>query len=103
MISDELARQLHDRASRGGPLSPDERQQLDEWLSIQDRAEAQLLSPKSVEPALVALRSQVEAALAQVGTVTRSIQQLCAQNDALRDEIAELRRRLAARPAPQRA
>jgi chromosome segregation ATPase len=103
MIPDEIAREFHDRASRGSPLSPDELQQLEEWLSVQDRAEAQLLSPKSVEPALAVLRSQVEVALDQVGAVARSIQQLSVQNDALRDEIAELRRRLAARPAPQPA
>jgi regulator of replication initiation timing len=76
---------------------------LEEWLAVQDQAEGQLLSAKGVEPALAALRSQVDSALAQVGTVTRSIQELLTQNDVLRHENAELRRRLASRPASQPA
>jgi hypothetical protein len=76
MICDESAQQLHDKATRGGTLSSDERAHLDAWLSAQDETEASLLSPKRVEPALAELRSQVNSSLKQVGTITRSIQQL---------------------------
>ena len=98
MISDEVGRQLHDRASRGGSLSTEERQQLDAWLSAQDQAEASLLSPQGVDPALADLRGRVDSALEKVGAVTRNIQRLSADNDSLRRENAVLRRQLASRP-----
>jgi hypothetical protein len=98
MISDEFAQQLHDKASRCGTLSPSERAELDAWLSAQDKAESAVLSPRSIEPAVAHLRSQVNSALEQVGAATRSIQQLTAENELLRGEVASLRRRLAARP-----
>ena len=103
MISDEFAQQLHDTASRGGALSSAERAQLDAWLAAQDKAETTLLSPKNGEPAVADLRSQVNSTLERVGAVTRSIQQLTAENDSLRREVAALRDRLAARPVSQPA
>jgi len=101
MISDELARQLHDKATRGVSLSPAEHARLQEWHAVQDQAESQLLSPRSADPVLASLRSQVDSALEQVGSVTRNIRQLSAENDSLRREIAELRRQLAARRVSQ--
>jgi peptidoglycan hydrolase CwlO-like protein len=103
MICDESAQQLHDKATRGGTLSSDERAHLDAWLSAQDETEASLLSPKRVEPALAELRSQVNSALKQVGTITRSIQQLTAENESLQREVAALRSRLAVGPLPRPA
>ena len=101
MISDEVGRQLHDRASRGGTLSAQERQQLDHWLSAQDQAEGALLSPQALDPALAELRGRVDAALEQVGAIARNIQRLSEDNDSLRRENATLRRRLAARPVSE--
>ena len=103
MISDESGQALHDRASRGDPLRPDERVQLDVWLTAHDQAESELLSPKGVTPALASLRSQVNSAFEQMSVVTRNIQHLAAENDSLRREVAALRSRLAARPLPQPA
>ena len=103
MISDEVGRQLHDRASRSGSLSTEERQQLDEWFSAQDQAESALLSPQGVDPALADLRGRVDSALEQVGAVTRNIQRLSADNDSLRRENAALRRQLASRPVSEPA
>ena len=103
MISDELGRQWHDKASRGGAVSPDERRQLEEWLAAQDCAESDVLSSAGVEPTVATLRFQVNSALGQIATVTRDLQQLGADNDALRREIAALRTRLAARTVSQPA
>jgi hypothetical protein len=103
MISDDSARQLHDRATRGGALSADEREALDSWISAQDQAEANLLSPESVEPSLADLRSQVESALQQADEVTSAIRRLFSENDSLRDENAILRKRLEARAISQPA
>lgn len=98
MISDESAGRLHDRVSRGDTLSPDERADLDAWLAAQDEAEAALLSRQSAEALVAELRSQVKSALEQVGTITRTIQQLTAENDALRRDVDALRKQLAVRP-----
>ena len=43
MVSDELGKQLHDRATRGEALSPEEQAQLKDWYATQDRAEADQL------------------------------------------------------------
>lgn len=102
-ISDETGRELHGRASRGSHLHPDERAQLKVWLTAQDQAESELLSPKGVAPALARLRSQVHSAFEQVGAVTRNLQQWAVENDSLRREVAALRSRLAARPIAQPA
>lgn len=100
MVPDELGQPLHDRATRGESLSPAERGWLDEWLATQDAAEERLLSNHSAEPSLMQLRVQVNAALDQVGAVTRSLQRVSSENDDLRREIAVLRQRLAASAQP---
>jgi len=103
MISDESGRKLHDLATRGGALSADERTQLEAWIAAQDQAEGNLLSPKRTEPALTDLRAQVDAALEQAGSVTRTIQRLFSENESLRGENDALRNRLAARAVSQAA
>jgi hypothetical protein len=94
MISDDSARRLHDKATRGGALSGKEREALEEWTSAQDEAEAKLLSPKSLQPSLAELRSQVESALEQVEAATGVIRRLFSENDSLRNENAALCKRL---------
>ncbi len=103
MISDESGRRLHHRATRGESLSEAEHAQLDEWLAAQDAAERKLFSGEGAEPSLAKLRSQVNAALEQVGAVARSLQQLSSENDALRQEIVALHRRLASGAAARTA
>ena len=98
MISDESAWQLHDKATRGGALSSEERADLDGWYAARDEAEVALFSRTSAEPAVVELRGQVRSTLEQVATLTRTIQQLTSENDALRHDVDALRRQLAARP-----
>ena len=60
----------------------------------------QLLSSRRDESSLTKLRSQVSRVLEQVGGVTGRLQQLSSENDALRQEIAGLHRRLAAATQP---
>ena len=100
MISDESGQRLHDRATRGEPLSSNERAQLDGWLAAKDVAEGQLLSAQSGESPLAKLRSQVNGALEQVVAVARSLQRISSENDELRREVAALRQRLAAAAQP---
>ena len=104
MTTDDQARQLHDRATRGEALAPEERTLLDEWYAREDREEGALLSRNaSTSQATEALRSQVDAALARLSTEAQRIQSLAARNDALRQEVAELHRRLAQKLVTQSA
>lgn len=50
MMDDELARQLHDRATRGEELSPAEKAHLDDGYARQDEEEARLLAGADVRP-----------------------------------------------------
>jgi hypothetical protein len=43
MISDDSAKQLHDRATRGETLSAEEQKQLENWYASQDTAESKML------------------------------------------------------------
>jgi hypothetical protein len=101
MVSDELGRQLHDKATRGGALTAQERLQLDEWYREQDAAESQHPDRTTVAAQVTMLRTQVAEGLAQIQAATADIQSLAASNETLRREAAVLRERLAKRPIPQ--
>jgi peptidoglycan hydrolase CwlO-like protein len=103
MVSDELAKQLHDRATRGEPLSAQERAQLENWYALQDSAESNTLGLAATEKTLSTLQTQVDSALAQLTTVTKRMQEIASENEALRREVADLRRQLAQPPTPQLA
>ncbi|MEW5987041.1 MAG: hypothetical protein AB1791_10445 [Chloroflexota bacterium] len=101
MVADELARFLHDRATRGEALSAEEQAQLEAWYALQDSTESQELDAVGHKGTLVTLQAQVEVALTQLLTVSRRIQQVASENEALRREVAVLRRQLAQRPSLQ--
>ena len=101
MVSDELAKQWHERAARGESLAAEEQAQLDEWYALQDSAEGRMLGLTTTEKTLATLRAQVDAALAQLLAVTKRIQAVAAENENLRRDIASLRRQLTQSPAPQ--
>lgn len=94
MVSDELGEQLHDRATRGAALSAEEQAHLEGWYATQDRTEMDELGLTVAEETVGALQAQVESALAQLASVTKRIQQVADENEALRREIAVLRRQL---------
>jgi predicted nucleic acid-binding Zn-ribbon protein len=97
MISDDNAQQLHDKFTRGEPLSPEEQTQLEEWYAVQDKIESQILglSATTHKTNIAAIQSQVDAALTQLTTVTTRIQDIASENEALKKEISALRRQLA--------
>ncbi len=103
MDSDELAKQLHDKVTRGVVLSPDEQAQLDAWYTQQDAVESAMLAQTNLPQTLVALQAQVDAAVAQLLTVTQRVRDLTHQNDALRLDIAALQRQLPQVSASQTA
>lgn len=102
-MSNDKRGDLHDKASRGERLTIQEQEQLEQWYAAQDATEANALGLHSAERALTPLQEQIDAALAQLMTVTKRIQELAAENDLLRREITTLRQQLALLLTPQSA
>lgn len=94
MSTENLVRQLHDSATRGATLSADQQAELDAWYAEHDRAESQLLGLADIQLSPVDLRAQVEEAFNRLLKTAQQVQEITAQNDALRREIGELQRRL---------
>jgi peptidoglycan hydrolase CwlO-like protein len=76
---------------------------LEKWYALQDNAESKALGLTAAEKTLAALQAQVDAALAQLMTVTKRIQEIAAENETLRGEITALRRQLVHLLGPQPA
>ena len=103
MISDIIAKKLHDRLSRGETLAAEEQMQLQEWYTRQDSAESAMLGLATRETTVESLKAQVDATLTQLMTVTRRIQEVASENETLRREIAALRRQVMQRLGTQPA
>lgn len=98
MISDDIAKQLHDKFTRGEPLSPEEQAQLEEWYALEDKTETQQLlglSTATNETNIATIQAQIDAALAQLTTITTRIQDIASENEVLKQEISVLRHQLA--------
>jgi nicotinic acid mononucleotide adenylyltransferase len=96
-------RRLHDRATRGGAISPEEQAELQAWYDEQDRVEAAILAGSPESASATALREQVRAGLQQVRTVSQRIERLIEENEQLRREVDSLQQRLAQAQATPRA
>jgi hypothetical protein len=103
MTPDELARQLHDKATRGQKLEATEQAYLEAWYARQDKEEGDQLSAAPPSQALASLEAQVTGVMADLVAVTQRIQELAASNEAVRREIAALQRQLAHKQAVQPA
>jgi peptidoglycan hydrolase CwlO-like protein len=101
--TDELMKQLHDKATRGVALSPTEQTRLAAWYAQQDQEEEVLLTRVTPSPSLVALQAQVDSAVAQLLATTQRIQNLVTHNDSLRRDIATLQEQLTQSSSPQPA
>ena len=96
----EALLELHDRATRGGVLSADERTQLQQWYAEQDQAEAEMLA-RAPAPQTAHLRAEVDDAIAQLVVMSQQLQSQSTENECLRREIAALEHRLAQRTTVQ--
>jgi hypothetical protein len=95
MTPNEVGKNLHDRATRGYTISPDEQRQLEAWYSRLDEEEGRALGLVSASPDLADLRKRVNLTLQGIVSVSKTIQEVQNENTALRREIVELQRRLA--------
>ena len=101
MNDDQVAKQLHDKFTRGERLSAEEHLVLENWYTAQDYAERVMLGLVEDEETISSLQSQIESALAQLTVVTTRIQDIAAENSALKREVGQLRQQLAYQPAVQ--
>lgn len=92
MTEEDLAKQLHDKATRGFALSAAEQAQLEVWYAQQDQAEAATL--RQTEQSQGVLQAQVDATITKLLSVSQRIQELTSENASLRQDIAELQRRV---------
>lgn len=100
-MSDDLGAQLHDRATRGEALSPEEQKQLERWYEAQDRAEEEALaSAATVVPEEVST-SEIRSLLTRIADATRQIQEVTAENEILRSDVAALQAQLARQSSAQ--
>jgi hypothetical protein len=90
MALEDAGPRLHDRATRGQSLTPEEAAALHAWYAQADQAELALIAPASRQGASL-LRQQVDDALAQLAKTPQQIRRLSKENDALRRENARLR------------
>jgi hypothetical protein len=103
MTPDDVGKGLHDKATRGVPLSAEEQTLLAEWYDRLDSEEGQQLGGPESSPTLAALQAKVDGTLAQLVSLTQRIQSLAAENDTLRREVVALEQRLAQKRATQPA
>ena len=103
MISDKVAKSLHDKATRGLSLSAEEQSQLGNWYSFQDSIENNKFDLPTNDKTLVALQDQIDKAVTQLMTVTKRIQKVTSENQTLKREIAFLRSKLVHLPAEELA
>jgi hypothetical protein len=97
MVSNEIGQQLHSRAIRRETLSADEQAQLEEWYAEMDRAEAARLNSNASGKTIESLQVEIDSALAQLADTIKRIQEISAENAALRRENDALLRQLAQR------
>ena len=93
MTTNEVGTQLHDKATRGLPLSAEEQALLTAWYARQDEEEGRQLAA-GAPSRLATLREEVNSTLAQIIRVSRCIQTMNQENESLRKEIAVLEKRL---------
>jgi chromosome segregation ATPase len=95
MAAPRTPQQLHDQATKGVALSPEEQVRLNEWYAQQDRLENAALLQSSPSADVDELRTQVADALARLAALTRRVQSRESENEAVRKEILTLQQQLA--------
>lgn len=94
MLSDETGKKLHDRATRGKPLSLEEQEFLEKWYNKQDKAESQLLNSDVIINDEDILKKQIDTILIQIKSASDNIQRLIGENKLLRNDITSLQNKL---------
>jgi uncharacterized protein involved in exopolysaccharide biosynthesis len=95
MVAMERGQELHGRACRGENLSNEERAELEAWYAEMDAEEAKTLKVTEDSASIEELRRQMDLEVLALRQAVEEIQAIHTTNQALRQEIADLKRRLA--------
>lgn len=98
-MSDDIFRQLHDKATRGEQLSREDQARLDEWYTKNDHEESGELSVSSDPDEAAEIRRRLDQTMAELSAASQRVHQLTEDNESIRREITDLRRQLAQRSA----
>jgi len=101
MTSDTIA-DLHDRLTRGEPLSEEEYQAVQAWYAEQDQLERSLINRQQSSDVIAQLQQEISQTAHQLEIITQQMTTTISANTALRQEISRLQARLA-QLAPGRA
>ncbi len=92
MIPNEIEQNLHDRATRGETLNPEEQERLRRWYADHDKEEMAQLNAAPIPSRLADVEARVQQATAQVVVQAQRIEALTTENAQLHQEIASLQR-----------
>jgi capsule polysaccharide export protein KpsE/RkpR len=101
MTPDEIGQRLHDRATRGETLTPEEEERLRRWYADHDQEEMAQLNAAPVPSELTDIQARLQHAAAHVVAQAQRIEAMTAENAQLRQEIASLQSVLSAKLAGQ--
>ncbi len=95
-MSDDFAKELHDKAIRGQALSEEEKQILENCYRKLDQEESVILNVHvDDDNELLQLQYQIEDTVKKITSLARWIQAVGKENKGHRDGVAGLRRQLA--------
>jgi hypothetical protein len=93
MVGMERGQKLHDRATRGLPLTDGERSELDQWYAQMNAEEGRMVRIPEASH-LKGVQEQIDVTLREIQETTRQILQVREENRALREQIAEIQKEI---------
>ncbi len=101
MLTDEVGKQLHDKATRGKTLTFKEHKLLERWYDEQDKAESKSLYLSVDVESEQTLQRQIELTLIKIESATDQIHKLANENQSLRNDITRIHRQLSEKTMAQ--
>lgn len=101
MLTDEIGRHLHDKATRGKSLTSEEHILLEKWYDENDSAESESLNLNVDLKTEHTLQKQIDLILIKIEAATGHIQKLTNENRLLRNDITNLHKQLSERTMAQ--
>ncbi len=94
MISDEVGKKLHDKATRGVTLSSADQKKLKIWYKDQDDAECESLNLSTSVKSETMLQKEIDSILFKIGSANEEICKLSHHNKLLKKEIFKIQEQL---------
>ncbi|MGD9732135.1 MAG: hypothetical protein AB7U45_08135 [Desulfamplus sp.] len=94
MLSDEIGKELHERATQGKILTNEEHKLLQEWYNVQDRAESECLYSNAVVETEHTIQKQINNIIIKIEAASENIHKLTSENILLKKNIAAINKKL---------